>query len=38
MFVQGLKPGETIVTAGVHYLQDGQPVKILAETAGEVTP
>ena len=33
----GLKPGEWIATAGVHYLKEGQPVRILAQTATEVS-
>lgn len=30
---QGVAPGQTVVTAGVHLLKDGQKVKLLAETA-----
>ncbi len=33
----GLKPGEWIATAGVHYLKEGQPVRIMAQTAPEVS-
>lgn len=33
----GLKPGEWIATAGVHYLKEGQQVRILAQTATEVS-
>lgn len=29
---EGLKPGEWVVTAGVHYLTEGQEVRILGET------
>lgn len=32
----GLKPGEWIATAGVHYLKEGQQVKIMASASGEV--
>ncbi len=31
VLIQGLKGGEIIATAGVHYLQDGQTVKIMKE-------
>ncbi len=34
---EGLKPGEWIATAGVHYLKEGQQVRILAQTATEVS-
>ncbi len=34
--VEGLKVGQTIVTAGVHYLKEGQKVRIM-ETEAEVT-
>ena len=33
----GLKPGEWIATAGVHYLQEGQQVRILSESSKEGT-
>ncbi len=33
----GLKPGEWVATAGVHYLREGQPVRIQAQVAKEVT-
>jgi len=33
----GIKPGEWIATAGVHYLQEGQQVRILAASAKEVS-
>jgi len=33
----GLKPGEWIATAGVHYLKDGQQVSILSPSKEEVT-
>jgi RND family efflux transporter MFP subunit len=33
----GLEPGEWIATAGVHYLQEGQQVRILSESAKEVS-
>ena len=33
----GLTPGEWIATAGVHYLQEGQQVRILSETPKEGT-
>ncbi len=33
----GLKPGEWIATAGVHYLQEGQQVRIMAESSKEGT-
>jgi multidrug efflux pump subunit AcrA (membrane-fusion protein) len=33
----GLKPREWIATAGVHYLKEGQQVRILAQTATEVS-
>ena len=33
----GLKPGEWIATAGVHYLQEGQEVRILSESSKEVS-
>ncbi len=32
----GLKPGEWIATAGVHYLQEGQEVRILSASSKEV--
>ena len=32
----GLKPGEWIATAGVHYLQEGQQVRIMSESLKEV--
>ncbi|MFQ5936095.1 MAG: efflux RND transporter periplasmic adaptor subunit [Acidiferrobacterales bacterium] len=31
---QGLKPGEWVATAGVHFLQEGQKVRILGEREG----
>lgn len=31
---EGLKPGETVVTAGVHLLKDGQKVKLLGAAPG----
>ncbi|GBC63637.1 efflux RND transporter periplasmic adaptor subun it [Desulfonema ishimotonii] len=38
MMVEGnLKNGEWVVTAGVHFLKEGQKVRILKEKAGEVT-
>jgi len=33
----GLKPGEWIATAGVHYLREGQQVRILSESSKEVS-
>jgi RND family efflux transporter MFP subunit len=36
--VQGVDPGEWVATAGVHYLTEGQKVKILADEADEETP
>jgi RND family efflux transporter MFP subunit len=33
----GLKPGEWIATAGVHYLQEGQQVRIQSESSKEVS-
>jgi RND family efflux transporter MFP subunit len=33
----GLKPGEWIATAGVHYLQEGQQVRILSESSKGVS-
>lgn len=33
----GLKPGEWIAIAGVHYLQEGQQVRILSESSKEVS-
>ena len=33
----GLKPGEWIATAGVHYLKEGQQVRILAQVSEEVS-
>jgi len=33
----GLKPGEWIATAGAHYLQEGQQVRILSEPSKEVS-
>jgi RND family efflux transporter MFP subunit len=33
----GLKPGEWIATAGVHYLQEGQQVRILSASSKEVS-
>ena len=35
--LQGLEAGEWIATAGVHYLEEGQEVRILGEKAGEVS-
>ena len=35
--VQGLEPGQVVATAGVHYLEEGQRVRLLAE-AGEAAP
>ncbi len=32
----GLKPGEWVATAGVHYLREGQQVRILSESSREV--
>ena len=34
---EGLKPGEWVATAGVHYLKEGQLVRILSQTSKEVT-
>ncbi len=34
---EGLKPGEWIATAGVHYLREGRQVRILSETPKEGT-
>jgi RND family efflux transporter MFP subunit len=34
--IDGLKPGEWVATAGVHYLREGQQVKILAGQSKEV--
>ena len=34
---EGLKPGEWIATAGVHYLQEGQQVRILSKSSKEVS-
>jgi RND family efflux transporter MFP subunit len=36
--VQGIELGEWVATAGVHYLEEGQQVRILAEDADEETP
>jgi RND family efflux transporter MFP subunit len=36
--VQGVEPGELVATAGVHYLTEGQQVRILADDADEETP
>jgi RND family efflux transporter MFP subunit len=33
----GLKPGEWIATAGVHYLKDGQQVRLLSQPSKEVS-
>ena len=33
----GLKPGEWIATAGVHYLKEGQQVRILSQVSEEVS-
>ena len=35
--IRGLDPGEWIATAGVHYLEEGQEVRILGEKTGEVS-
>ncbi|MBW1942987.1 MAG: efflux RND transporter periplasmic adaptor subunit [Deltaproteobacteria bacterium] len=35
---QGLKPGEWVATAGVHYLREGQGVKLLKESTKEGSP
>jgi RND family efflux transporter MFP subunit len=35
--MRGLDPGEYIATAGVHYLEEGQEVRILGEKAGEAS-
>ena len=35
---QGLKPGEWVATAGVHYLREGQEVKLLKESTKEGSP
>lgn len=32
VIAQGVAPGDVLVTAGVHQLKDGQPVKVLADT------
>jgi len=37
MLVQGLKTGVWIATAGVHYLEDGQQVRILSDAPQEVS-
>ena len=34
-FLKGLKPGERIAVAGVHYLKEGQKVRILSEDSEE---
>ena len=34
---EGLKPGEWVATAGVHYLSEGQQVRILSPSSQEVT-
>jgi multidrug efflux pump subunit AcrA (membrane-fusion protein) len=33
---EGIKPGEWIATAGVHYLKEGQQVRILSSSTQEV--
>ena len=33
---EGIEPGEWIATAGVHYLKEGQQVRILSASTGEV--
>jgi len=35
--LEGIQPGEWIATAGVHYLKEGQQVRILSSSAEEVT-
>ena len=35
--IDGIQPGEWIATAGVHYLQEGQQVRILSSAAREVS-
>ena len=34
---EGLKPGEWVATAGVHYLREGQEVRLLEDAAKEVS-
>jgi RND family efflux transporter MFP subunit len=34
--LEGIQPGEWIATAGVHYLKEGQEVRILSASTGEV--
>jgi RND family efflux transporter MFP subunit len=36
--VQGVEPGEWVATAGVHYLTEGQEVRILTEEADQEAP
>jgi multidrug efflux pump subunit AcrA (membrane-fusion protein) len=32
VFVQGIEPGQVIITAGVHYLQEGQEVRLMDQS------
>jgi hypothetical protein len=32
VFIDGIEPGQLVVTAGVHYLNEGQNVRLLDET------
>jgi RND family efflux transporter MFP subunit len=36
--LDGVKPGEWVVTAGAHYLEEGQQVRLLEEIEGEEDP
>jgi membrane fusion protein, multidrug efflux system len=36
--VEGLKTGQTVVTAGVHYLKEGQKVRIMESPDEVATP
>lgn len=35
IITHGLKPGETIATAGVHYLREGMPVRLMSDQPGD---
>jgi RND family efflux transporter MFP subunit len=37
VITDGLKPGEWVTTAGVHYLQEGQQIRILSASSKEVS-
>ena len=36
--VQGVEPGEWVATAGVHYLTEGEQVRILTDEEDRETP